>query len=41
MDAVNSPREFMAARQLVAQKAPVTAEALADPGTDLKTLISK
>ena len=41
VDAVNSPREFMAARQLVAQKAPVTAEALADPETDLKTLMAR
>lgn len=41
VDAVNSPREFMAARQLVAQKAPVTAEALGDPETDLKTLMSR
>ena len=37
-DAVNSPREFMAARQLVGRK--VDAGQLADPGTDLKTILA-
>ena len=37
-DAVNSPREFMACRQLVGK--PVDAARLADPLVDLKTLIA-
>ena len=36
-DAVNSPREFMAARQLVGRR--VDAEQLADPGVDLKAVL--
>ena len=38
-DAVNSPKEFMVCRQLVGQ--PVDAGALADPETDLKTLLKR
>lgn len=37
-DAVNSPREFMVCKQLVGK--PVDADKLADPETDLKTLLS-
>ena len=37
VDAVNSPRDFMAAKQLYGK--PVDRAALADPGTDLKTLL--
>lgn len=37
-DAVNSPREFMVAKQLYGKK--VDAAALSDPDTDLKSLIS-
>ena len=36
-DAVNSPREFMVCKQLVGK--PVDADKLADPETDLKTLL--
>ena len=38
VDAVNSPKDFMAARQLYGK--PVDKAALADPGTDLKTLLA-
>ncbi len=38
-DAVNSPKEFMVCRQLVGK--PVDAAALADPDTDLKTLLKR
>jgi 3-phenylpropionate/trans-cinnamate dioxygenase ferredoxin reductase subunit len=38
-DAVNSPKEFMVCRQLVGQ--PVDADALANPDTDLKTLLKR
>lgn len=38
-DAVNSAKEFMVCRQLVGK--PVDAAALADPDTDLKTLLKK
>jgi 3-phenylpropionate/trans-cinnamate dioxygenase ferredoxin reductase subunit len=38
-DAVNSPKEFMVCRQLVGKE--VDAAALADPETDLKTLIKR
>ena len=37
-DAVNSPREFMAARQLVGKR--VEAAGLADPNTDLKAVVA-
>ena len=37
-DAVNSPREFMAARQLVGKN--VSGQALADPGTDMKAIVA-
>ena len=37
-DAVNSPREFMAARQLVGKR--VAASGLADPETDLKAVVA-
>ena len=37
-DAVNSPKEFMLCRRLVGQ--PADAAALADPGTDLKSLLA-
>lgn len=37
-DAINSPREFMAARQLCGK--PVDKEALEDPLTDLRTLVN-
>jgi 3-phenylpropionate/trans-cinnamate dioxygenase ferredoxin reductase subunit len=36
-DAVNSPREFMICKQLIGK--PVAADALADPATDLKSLL--
>ena len=36
-DAVNSPREFMICKQLIGK--PVDADKLADPETDLKTLL--
>ena len=36
-DAVNSPKEFMVCKQLIGK--PVDAQALADPDTDLKTLL--
>jgi 3-phenylpropionate/trans-cinnamate dioxygenase ferredoxin reductase subunit len=39
VDAVNSPREFMACKQLVADGKAVDPERLADPETDLKTLL--
>jgi 3-phenylpropionate/trans-cinnamate dioxygenase ferredoxin reductase subunit len=39
VDAVNSPREFMACKQLVADRKEVDPERLADPDTDLKTLL--
>jgi 3-phenylpropionate/trans-cinnamate dioxygenase ferredoxin reductase subunit len=39
VDAVNSPREFMVCKQLYGTK--VDPDALADPDTDLKTLIAK
>jgi 3-phenylpropionate/trans-cinnamate dioxygenase ferredoxin reductase subunit len=38
-DAVNSPKEFMVCRQLVGS--PVDAAVLADPATDLKTLLKR
>lgn len=38
-DAVNSPKEFLAARQLMGKK--VDGTALADPSTDLRSLISR
>ena len=37
-DAVNSPKEFMVCKQLIGK--PVDAQALADPDTDLKTLLA-
>ena len=37
-DAVNSPKEFMICKQLIGK--PVDAEALADPESDLKALLS-
>ncbi|MEE4361799.1 MAG: FAD-dependent oxidoreductase [Pseudomonadales bacterium] len=39
VDAVNSPREFMACKQLVADRTPVDAARLADPAVDLKDLM--
>ncbi|MEE4384487.1 MAG: FAD-dependent oxidoreductase [Pseudomonadales bacterium] len=39
VDAVNSPREFMACKQLVADRKAIDPERLADPETDLKTLL--
>lgn len=39
-DAVNSPKEFMACRQLVAKHVPVDAAKLADPAVDIKTLLA-
>ena len=38
VDAVNSPREFMVCKQLYGK--PVDAAKLADPATDLKSLIA-
>lgn len=39
VDAVNSPKEFMAAKQLVANKRAVDAAKLADESVELKTLL--
>lgn len=38
VDAVNSPRDFIAARKLVAGRAEIAAAALADPSTDIAAL---
>ncbi len=38
VDAVNSPRDFLAAKKLIAAAVPVSAEAIADPTTDLAAL---
>jgi 3-phenylpropionate/trans-cinnamate dioxygenase ferredoxin reductase subunit len=35
VDAVNSPREFMAGKKLIASRAPVAVEALRDSSVDL------
>ena len=39
VDAVNSPREFMAAKQLVAERRRVDTERLADPAVSIKELL--
>ena len=36
VEAVNAPPEFMAGRQLIAQRRPVSRERLADPGISMK-----
>jgi len=38
-DAVNSPKEFMACRQLVAKQIPVDADQLADSDIPIKNLL--
>jgi 3-phenylpropionate/trans-cinnamate dioxygenase ferredoxin reductase subunit len=39
VDAVNSPKEFMACRQLVARRARIDAAKLADPNVQMKDLL--
>jgi 3-phenylpropionate/trans-cinnamate dioxygenase ferredoxin reductase subunit len=40
VDAVNSPKEFMAGRQMVDKRKAVDTVRLGDPSVDLKTLLS-
>lgn len=41
VDAINSPREFMLSKKLIAQRAPVTAAALADTDRPFKELVEE